>query len=95
LLLKKPKSSHDPTSEARLQYTIESRPLTTQSTHRAAYDGKPRQTMIEAANAAEAIRQFVSQSSSELVSLTSPPGKESIATVQKDEDVFLVRVYSD
>jgi len=82
--------------EARLQYTIESRPLTTESTHRAAYDGEPRQTTIEAANAGDAITQFVLQSASQLVSLTSPPsGKESVATVRKDDFVFLVRVYSD
>jgi hypothetical protein len=79
-----------------LQYTIESRPLTTESTHRAAYDGEPRQTTIEAASADDAITQFVRQSASQLVSLTSPlSGKESIATVRKDDFVFLVRVYSD
>ena len=79
-----------------MQYTIESRPLTTESTHRAAYDGEPRQTTIEAANAGDAITQFVLQSASQLVSLTSPPsGKESVATVRKDDFVFLVRVYSD
>jgi hypothetical protein len=79
-----------------LQYTIESRPLTTQSTHHAAYDGEPRQTTIEAASAGDAITQFVRQSASELVSLTSPhTGKESIATVRKDDFVFLVRVYSE
>lgn len=79
-----------------MQYTIESRPLTTQSTHRAAYDGEPRQTTVEAASADDAITQFVRQSAAQLVSFTSPPaGKESIGTVRKDDFVFLVRVYSD
>jgi hypothetical protein len=79
-----------------LQYTIESRPLTTESTHRAAYDGRPRQTTVEASSADDAITQFLRQSASQLVSLTSPlSGKESIATVRKDDFVFLVRVYSD
>lgn len=79
-----------------MQYTIESRPLTTESTHHAAYDGKPKQTTIEAASADDAITQFLLQSASELVSLTSPTaGRESIATVRKDDYVFLVRVYAD
>ena len=43
----------------------------------------------------DAITQFVHQSASELVSLTKPiKGSESIATVRKDEAVFLVRVYA-
>jgi hypothetical protein len=79
-----------------LQYTIESRPLTTQSNHHAAYDGSPRQTTVEASSADDAIIQFLRQSASQLVSLTSPlSGKESIATVRKDDFVFLVRVYAD
>lgn len=79
-----------------MQYTIESRPLTTESTRRAAYDGQPRQTTVEAASADDAITQFVRQSASQLVSLTSlHAGGESIATVRKDDFVFLVRVYSD
>ncbi len=79
-----------------MQYTIESRPLTTESTHRAAYDGEPKQTTIEAASAGDAITEFVRRNASELVSLTSPPtGRESIATVRKDDFVFLVRVYSE
>ena len=79
-----------------MQYTIESRPLTTESTHRAAYDGRPRQTTVEAASADDAITQFVRQSAAQLVSFTSPSaGKESIATMRKDDFVFLVRVYSD
>ena len=78
-----------------MQYTIESRPLTNQSTRRGSFDGEPRQTTIEAADVDDAITQFVHQSASELVSLTKPiKGSESIATVRKDEAVFLVRVYA-
>jgi hypothetical protein len=79
-----------------LQYTIESRPLTSESTHRAAYDGSPRQTTVEAASLDDAITEFVRQSAAELVSLTSPAAaSESIATVRKDDFVFLVRAYSE
>ena len=79
-----------------MTYTIESRPLTTESSHHAAYDGEPRQTTVEAASADDAITQFLRESASQLVSLTSPlSGRESIATVRKDDFVFLVRVYSE
>ena len=78
-----------------MQYTIESRPLTSEYTHRAAADSESKRTTIEAANADEAISQFLQQNASELVSLTRPSrGRESIATVRKDESVFLLRVYA-
>jgi hypothetical protein len=78
-----------------LQYTIESRPLTNENTHRGSFDGKPKQTTIEASDADDALSKFVHQSASELVSLTKPiRGAESIATVRKDDSVFLVRVYA-
>ena len=82
--------------EVGVQYTIESRPLTNEYTHRPAADAEPRQTRIEAASAEGAISEYVRQSQSELVSLTRPlTGRESIATVKKNDSVFLVRVYSD
>jgi hypothetical protein len=85
----------DANREARLQYTIESRPLTNEYTHRASADAESRQTTIEAASADDAISKFLHQSASELVSVTRPlKGRESIATVKKDEYVFLVRVYA-
>jgi hypothetical protein len=77
-----------------LQYTIEARVLTNEYTHRPAYDGEPRKTTIEAGDAGEAISQYVQQSDAELVSFTSPRGAESIATVKKEDTVFLVRVYA-
>ena len=78
-----------------MQYTIEARPLTSEHTHRPVLDAQPQQTLIEAADAHDAITEFVRQSHSELVSLTRPlRGRESIATIRKDDFVFLVRVYA-
>ena len=78
-----------------MQYTIESRELTSESTHRPTYQAEPRRMTIEARNPDEAINHFVNQNESELVSFTNPrPGVESIATVKKDDIVFLVRVYA-
>ena len=78
-----------------MQYTIESRPLTNETTRRTA-DAEPKQTRIEAANAESAISEYVRQSDLELVSLTKPlTGRESVATIKKDALVFLVRVYTD
>jgi hypothetical protein len=78
-----------------LQYTIEARPLTSEHTHRPVLDAHPQQTFIEAASANDAITEFVRQNQSELVSLTRPlRGRESIATIKKDDFVFLVRVYA-
>jgi hypothetical protein len=77
-----------------LQYTIEARELTNEYTHRPAYDGQARMTTVEAGNAGEAISRYVQQSDAELVSFTSPRATESIATVKKEDTVFLVRVYA-
>jgi len=72
-----------------MQYTIESRPLTSDTTH-------SKQVQIEAANPESAISEYVRRNDVELVSVTKPlTGRESIATVRKDDAVFLVRVYSD
>jgi hypothetical protein len=80
---------------AGLQFTIESRELTNEYTHRPAVDVEPRQVIVEAQDPDEAISQFVSENRGELVSLMRPVrGKESIATVKKDDSVFLVRVYA-
>jgi hypothetical protein len=78
-----------------LQFTIESRQLTNEYTHRPPFDVEPQQTFIEAGTPDDAIGEFVRQNGSELVSLTKPVrGQESIATVKKDNSVFLVRVYA-
>jgi len=70
-----------------LQYTIEARPL----------NGvvEASSTTIEASDAREALSHFVRNNKSELVSFHRVPGRESIATVKKNDAVFLVRVYSE
>lgn len=51
--------------------------------------------LVEATDPDEAISRYVQQSDCELVSLTRPArGSESIATVKKEDTVFLVRVYA-
>ena len=78
-----------------MQYTIEARELTNEYNHRPMHDVEPRRTTIEAADPDAAISQFVRQNASELVSLSRPArGRESIATVRKDDCVFLVRIYA-
>ena len=80
----------------RLQYTIEARELTSESTHRPSTDAEPRRRTIEADDDAEALRRFVREEQSELMSLARPANGngESIATVKKEDAVFLVRVYA-
>ncbi len=76
-----------------MQFTIESRRLTLGTTRQTSTDGA-RWTTIEAANPDDAISQFVHSSEAQLVSFLKPAdGRESIATVKKDDSVFLVRVY--
>jgi hypothetical protein len=79
-----------------LQYTIEARKLTNASTHRPATEQTSQMTTVEARDADEAITHYVRQCDGELVSLSRPGGgRESIATVKKEDTVFLVRVYSE
>lgn len=79
-----------------MQYTIEARELTNESTHRPSYDVGLRQRTIEADDDAAALYQFVREEQSELVSVTRAGNGhgESIATVKKEDAVFLVRVYA-
>lgn len=78
-----------------MQYTIEARELTNEYTHRPTYEVESKRTVVEAADADEAISQFVRDSEAQLVSLTRPArGTESIATMKKEDTVFLVRVYA-
>ncbi|HEV7485175.1 MAG TPA: hypothetical protein VGQ65_05795 [Thermoanaerobaculia bacterium] len=78
-----------------LQFTIESRQLTNEYTHRPSFDAETKQTFIEAGTPDDAIGEFVRQNEWELVSVTTPVrGQESIATVKKNDSVFLVRVYA-
>ncbi len=78
-----------------MQYTIEARELTNEYTHRPAYEVEARRTVIEAVDADQAISRFVQQSELELVSFTRPGrSQESIATVKKEDTLYLVRVYA-
>jgi hypothetical protein len=78
-----------------LQFTIESRELTTQANHSHADHVERTSMTIDADNPDDAITEFVRQSASELVSFQKPAEcRESIATVKKDDVVFLVRVYA-
>ncbi|HEX7153797.1 MAG TPA: hypothetical protein VF618_20075 [Thermoanaerobaculia bacterium] len=78
-----------------MQYTIEERELTNEYTHRPSFDVQTRRTTIDARDADDAISRFVLETQSELVSFTKPVrGGESIATVKKEDSVFLVRVYA-
>jgi hypothetical protein len=78
-----------------VQYTIESRQLTSEYTQRPSYDIGTKETLIEAVSADDAISEFVRLSDSELVSLARPgQGHEAIATVKKQDLLFLVRVYA-
>jgi len=71
---------------AHLQFTIETRDLSNPQSN---------QTTIEAASADEAITKFVHANASELMSVSKPcEGRESIATIRKDDAVYLVRVYA-
>ena len=73
-----------------MQFTIESRELTSHTNR-----PDPVSTTIDAETADDAITVFVQQSDSELVSFQKPAEcRESIATVRKDDNVFLVRVYA-
>ena len=78
-----------------MQFTIEARPLTGEYTHRQTIESESRQTIVEAESADDAISRFVRDQDSELVSFTQPvQGRESIATVKKNDSVYLVRVYA-
>jgi hypothetical protein len=78
-----------------LQYTIEARELTNEYTHRPSHDVESRRMTVEAGNADEAITQYVRECEGQLVSCMRPArGRESIATVKKEDVVFLVRVYA-
>lgn len=78
-----------------MQYTIEARELTNEYTHRPAIDVESRRMTVEASDADDAITQYVRECDGELVSFSRPArGAESIATVKREDAVFLVRIYT-
>jgi len=79
-----------------LQFTIESRELTNSANEPRLVHAEASSVIIDAENADDAISEFVRQSDSELVSFQRPAEcRESIATVKKNDIVFLVRVYAE
>ena len=79
-----------------MQYTIEARELTNEYTHRPSFDQPSQLMTVEAQSADDAISQFIVRNASELVSFSRPGrGQESIATVKKDDSVYLVRIYAE
>lgn len=78
-----------------MEFTVEARELTRESSQRRRDEGASRRTVVVARNAEDAIQQYVHDRAAELVSLTHPArGDESIATVKQEDAVFLVRVYT-
>lgn len=57
-------------------------------------DGEPHRLIVDADDAGAALSQFVRDDELELVSFQAVQGRESIATVRKNDLIFLVRVYS-
>jgi hypothetical protein len=79
----------------RLEFTIECRELRSESTKRLSYDARPRMANVLAASAEEAMNTFLRTSDATLVNVTRAHERgESIATVQHDDVVLLVRVYA-
>jgi hypothetical protein len=69
-----------------LQFTIEARELR---------NPRSLETTIDALDAQDAIRSYVQENGSQLMSVSRPSdGRESIAMVRKDDSVYLVRVYA-
>lgn len=82
--------------EAVMQFTIEKRHLTTADSRRMATASDSLTTTVEARDSDEAINQYVSDNQSVLVSYVRPlRGSESIATVKKNDDVYMVRIYAN
>lgn len=77
-----------------MQFTIEARELSRGA--RTAVPPVPSNWSVDADDPREALERFTTVSAAELMSLirTSSDG-ESIATVRKDDTVFLVRVYRE
>jgi hypothetical protein len=77
-----------------LQYTIEARELTTAKSRKTSL-GTGRPVIVEARDTDDAITRYILANQSELVSLVHPGrSHEAIATVRKEDSIFLLRVYS-
>ena len=88
-VVKKTSQHHIDVRRRNLQFTIESRELRPESAK-----SESRSTVIEAADRGSALSEFIRRSAFELMSFATPArGRESIATVKKNDSVYLVRVY--
>jgi hypothetical protein len=77
-----------------LQFTIEARELTTEKSRNVSF-GTDRPVIVEARDTDEAITRYIHANESELVSLVHPgQSREAIATVRKEDSIYLLRVYS-
>jgi hypothetical protein len=76
-----------------LRYTIETRPLTRGFSQRTHAVDEASSTVVEATDPGEALRTFASDT--EVVSFHPASGRESIATVRRNDVLHLVRVYTE
>jgi len=75
-----------------VQFTIEAQSLSSRSPSAHQFQ----RMRIEAANEDDAVHQFARDSACELMSVTRPlRGRESFATVRKDDSLILVRIYPE
>jgi hypothetical protein len=76
-----------------LQYTIEARELTTAKSRSLSVDAAS-PVIVEARDTDEAITRYNHANESELVSLVHPGrSREAIATVRKEDSIYLLRIY--
>jgi hypothetical protein len=76
-----------------MQFTIEQRQLTSEDSHRPAFEPESTTSIVEAADHDEAIGRFADTDRSEIVSIVRPlRGREAVATVRRNETIFLWRI---
>jgi hypothetical protein len=78
--------------EGSLHFTIESRELSSSTRRTSSQD--PTRCIVDADDADDALTRFLTTSAAELLSKVSPRGgTESIATMKKDDALYLLRIY--
>jgi hypothetical protein len=76
-----------------VQFTIEKSQLTVER-HHAAVGLERAKAIVEAADLDEAMQKYLAEESSELMSQVRPlRGAESVATVRKDDALYMLRIY--
>jgi hypothetical protein len=77
-----------------VQFTIEKSQLTVDSHQGAAIDSEPTTAVVEASDSEDAVFKYLAEESSELMSHVHPLwGAESVATVRKDDALYMLRIY--